>query len=248
MVEKHLFYTRVQVHTKTPQNIFFVRPSQKNSENNVLGIFLSKPQAWYAITRQRVWYRRRRMASPKVYFCGVIWRETVEMFTDLWYNKKEEGGGPIDMASIYEYILSRIAEDLLPYGFKRNGKGRLFYRYSADKKVGCVFEMQKSMFNLSDDYSFTFNLGCIALYNMNGYRKDKLTLETVKLALHPELSVRLGHLSRGFDYWWNITDKILNDYSIEEYYDRFLYPDIIKGAEYLNEQAHKKESVYKKDT
>ena len=29
---------------------------------------LSKPQAWYGITRQRVWNRRRCMASPKVYF------------------------------------------------------------------------------------------------------------------------------------------------------------------------------------
>jgi hypothetical protein len=155
----------------------------------------------------------------------------------------------MDMTSIYEYILSRIADDLLPYGYKRSGKGRLFYRYSADKKVGCAFEMQKSMFNFPGDYSFTFNLGCIALYNMNGYYKDKLTLETVKLAAnHPQLSARLGHVSRGCDYWWNITDEILHDYSIEEYYTRFLHPDIIKGAEYLSEQARKKESVYTKDT
>ena len=33
-----------------------------------LSIFLFKPQAWYGITRKRVWYRRRRMASPKVHF------------------------------------------------------------------------------------------------------------------------------------------------------------------------------------
>ena len=59
--------------------------------------------------------------------------------------------------------------------------------------------------------------------------------------------MRLGHLSRGCDYWWNITDEILNDYSIEEYYNRFLQPDIIKGAEYLSEQARKKESVYTRD-
>ena len=69
----------------------------------------------------------------------------------------------MDMTSIYEYILSRIAEDLSQYGYKRSGKGSLFYRYSADKKVACAFEMQKSMFNLPDNYSFTFNLGCIAL-------------------------------------------------------------------------------------
>lgn len=60
--------------------------------------------------------------------------------------------------SIYEYVLSRITEDLLPYGYKRSGKGTLFYKYSADKKVACAFEMQKSVFNSADDYSFTFNL------------------------------------------------------------------------------------------
>ena len=30
--------------------------------------FLSKPQAWYGITRQRAWNRRRRMASSKMHF------------------------------------------------------------------------------------------------------------------------------------------------------------------------------------
>ena len=153
----------------------------------------------------------------------------------------------MDMTSIYEYILSRIVEDLSPYGYKRSGKSSLFYRYSADKKVGCVFEMQKSMFNSPDDYSFTFNLGCIALHNLNGYYKDKLTLETAKLALRYDAGyMRLGHLSRGCDYWWNITDEMLKDFSIEEYYNRFLHPDILKAAEYLKEQAHKKESVYSK--
>ena len=154
----------------------------------------------------------------------------------------------MDITSIYEYILSRIAEDLLPYGYKRSGKGGLFYRYSEDKKVGCAFELQKSMFNSPDDYSFTFNLGCIALFNLNGYHKDKLTLEALKYSLTVQAGfMRLGHLSRGCDYWWNITDEILNDYSIEEYYNRFLHSDIIKGAEYLSEQARKKESVYTKN-
>ena len=40
----------------------------KNSTSFDLSNFLSKPQAWYGITRKRVWYRRRRMASPKVHF------------------------------------------------------------------------------------------------------------------------------------------------------------------------------------
>ena len=170
------------------------------------------------------------------------------MFAKSWYNEAKKGGGYMNIASIYEYILSRITEDLASYGYKRSGKSTLFYRYSADKKVGCAFEMKKSMFNSPDDYSFTFNLGCIALYNLNGYYKDKLTLEAVKLALTFQAGFnRLGHLSRGNDYWWNITDEILSDFSIEEYYNRFLHSDIIKGAEYLNEQARKKESMYTKN-
>ena len=50
---------------------FFRGPSpatKKNSTSFDLSIFLFKPQAWYGITRKRVWYRRRRMASPKVHF------------------------------------------------------------------------------------------------------------------------------------------------------------------------------------
>ena len=154
----------------------------------------------------------------------------------------------MDNTTIYEYILSRITEDLAPFGYTRSGKSTLFYRYSADGKVACGIQMQKSMCNCPDWYSFTFNLGCIALYNLNGYYKDKLTLETVKLALTFQAGFeRLGHLSRGHDYWWNITDEILSDFPTEEYYNRFLHPDIIKGAEYLNEQARKKESVYIKN-
>ena len=154
----------------------------------------------------------------------------------------------MDITSIYEYILSRIDEDLASYGYKRSGKGTLFYRYSADKKVGCAFEMQKSMFNSPDNYSFTFNLGCIALYNLNGYHKDNLTLEALKLSLLlPSGGMRLGVLSRGFDHWWRIDKKTLKKCKIEKYYDQFLHQDIIKGAEYLNDQAQKKESVYTND-
>ena len=44
-------------------------PAKKNDKfRQEFVVFLSKPQAWYGITRKRVWDRRRRMASPKVYF------------------------------------------------------------------------------------------------------------------------------------------------------------------------------------
>ena len=40
----------------------------KKSTSFLLVDFLFKPQAWYGITLQRVWCRRRRMASPKAHF------------------------------------------------------------------------------------------------------------------------------------------------------------------------------------
>ena len=61
----------------------------------------------------------------------------------------------MDSAVIYESVLSNVQADLLKYGYARSGKSALFYRYSADKKVGCCIEMQKSMFNFPDNYSFS---------------------------------------------------------------------------------------------
>ncbi len=48
-------------------------------------IFLSKPQAWHGITRQRVWHRRRRMASPKVYFLRL---DSIRDFVAIPYRNK----------------------------------------------------------------------------------------------------------------------------------------------------------------
>ena len=48
--------------------IYFVVVTQKIRQVSTCRIFLFTPQAWYGITRKRVWYRPRRMASPKVHF------------------------------------------------------------------------------------------------------------------------------------------------------------------------------------
>ena len=53
---------------KNSPKYLFCPPFTKNSTSFDLSIFLFKPQAWYVITRQRVWYCQRRMASPKVHF------------------------------------------------------------------------------------------------------------------------------------------------------------------------------------
>ena len=151
----------------------------------------------------------------------------------------------MDSTVIYEYLLSRIQEDLANYGYSRSGKSGLFYRYSADKKVGCVIEMQKSMLNSPESYSFTFNLLCVGLYDLDDYFNDRLTISAIRTCLqNPFITERIGVLCRGRDYWWEITDDILSEHSMQAYYDRFILNDIQKSAVYLDEQAEKKESVY----
>ncbi len=109
-----------------------------------------------------------------------------------------------------------------------------------------MIEMQKSMFNSSESFSFAFNLGCIALYELSGCNKDKLTLELLKRAMrNPYGGIRIGQLCRGGDYWWEISDEIRKTYTIEEYYNRFIQKDMDNAACYLVELAAKKESVYR---
>ena len=154
----------------------------------------------------------------------------------------------MNSTDVYDYILSRVNEDLISYGYKRSGKGKLFYRYSADRKIACGIDMQKKIFNSPEGYyfSFTFDISCIALYELPDFYGEKLTLGQLKLALEDTgfFSERLGFMCRGGDYWWEITDETLRYTTIEEYYNCFLHDDIIKCARYLDEQAHKKESKY----
>ncbi len=151
----------------------------------------------------------------------------------------------MDAAMIYEYILSRINDELTPHGYSRSGKSALFYRYSADKKVACCIQMQKSMFNSPESYSFTFNLLCIGIHDLKEYCNDRLTLAAVKNCFYnPFIYERIGVLCRGKDYWWDITDDILKEYTIEEYYNQFIHNDIEKATYHLNELAAKKEQAY----
>ena len=151
----------------------------------------------------------------------------------------------MDNTAIYEYILSRVQADLADHGYSRSGKGALFYRYSANKKVSCAVEMQRSMFNSPESHSFTFNLVCVGLNDLDGYYQDRLTVSAVKACLqNPFIAQRIGPLCRGGDYWWEITDDMMKEYGLEGYYDRFIQKDIRKCAAYLDEWAAKKEKRY----
>lgn len=155
----------------------------------------------------------------------------------------------MDSAAIYESVLSNVQTELLNYGYTRSGKSTLFYHYSADRKIGCCIEMQKSMFNFEDNYSFTFNLLCIGSYELRGYYDRRLTVSALKTCFSdPFISKRIGTICRGRDYWWEITPEILKNVDPEEYYDRFIKNDIKAAAAYLDELAEKKQSIYTQNT
>ena len=155
----------------------------------------------------------------------------------------------MDITAIYESVLTNVQTELLTYGYTRSGKSTLFYRYSADKKVGCCIEMQKSMFNSPDSYSFTFNLLCIGSYELRGYRDRSLTVSVLKSCFsNPFVSKRIGTICRGGDYWWEITPEILEYVDPEEYYDRYIRNDIKAAAAYLDELSEKKQSKYTQNT
>lgn len=153
-----------------------------------------------------------------------------------------------DPASLYETVLTCAAGTLASHGFVRSGKSALFYHYSAGKKIACAIEMQKSMFNYPGSYSFTFNAACMGLSDFSGHN-GSLTVSLIRTFLHqPNGShhswERLGMICRGCDYWWTISDELLTQYSLTEYYDRFLRADIEKAIAWLDAAAARKAAFY----
>lgn len=106
------------------------------------------------------------------------------------------------------------------------------------------------MFNFPDNYSFTFNLLCVGLYELDEYYNHKLTVSALKACLHnPFISERIGIICRGRDYWWEITDAVSDKRDLEVYYTRFIQNDIKASASYLDKSyldklAEKKQMKY----
>lgn len=151
----------------------------------------------------------------------------------------------MDNTEICGYILSRVETDLSPCGYSRSGKGSLFYRFTADKRVGCAVELQRSLFNSPESYSFTFNLLCVGLRDLDDYSGEKLTVSALKACMKkPYVAERIGPLCRGGDYWWEITEEFVAEYGLKGYYDRFIQGDMKKCAAYLDGLAAGKEKRY----
>lgn len=60
----------------------------------------------------------------------------------------------------------------------------------------------------------------------------------------PFISERIGVLCGGGDYWWDITDEILDYFSLEAYYDNFMQLDIKKVPIIWTDLLSKKEQSY----
>ena len=144
----------------------------------------------------------------------------------------------MDSTEIYGYILSRVEADLSPCGYSRSGKGALFYRFTADKRVGCAVELQRSLFNSPESYSFTFNLLCVGLRDPDDYYGEKLTVSALRACMkNPYVAERIGPLCR-------ITEEFVAEYGLKGYYDRFIQGDMKKCAAYLDGLAAGKEKRY----
>ena len=80
---------------------------------------------------------------------------------------------------------------------------------------------------------------------MDDYFNDRLTISAIRTCLqNPFITERIGVLCRGRDYWWEITDDVLNEYNLKEFYDNFIQNDIRKSILYLDELAIKKSKKY----
>ena len=70
--ENYFTFGNAEYFTKFKSCIFVLWAQQK-AHRFAVCFLLFKPQAWYIITRPRVYHRRRRISSPKVhYYCGLM--------------------------------------------------------------------------------------------------------------------------------------------------------------------------------
>lgn len=156
--------------------------------------------------------------------------------------------GDYNTEQMCEFVLSRMQELLEKDGYRRNGKGTIFYRYHADRRIACVLGMQKSVNNCYGNFEFTFNVGCVSIDdvmdadpNFFGFR---LTLAVLKEYLRSCLSDRIGFICRGYDVWYDLSEYGLMGRNISQYYNDTILPDIEKVRNCLNEQVVKKLSKY----
>jgi len=151
-------------------------------------------------------------------------------------------------AQIYEYVLSRVQEQLEKDGYKRSGKGTVFYRYHTDKRLACVVGMQKSFDNGPESLFFTFNLDCVTVDEIMEadptFFGPALNLTVLKTYLRSILSERIGHVCRGGDAWYEVSEYSLMGRKLSQYYDDTIGPDIDMVIKHLNDLVKNKSLRY----
>ena len=83
LVEKHLFYTRVQVYTKTHEHIFFVRLSQKPKSQGFGFLFL-------LVRKQHSKTTYKKILQNALFYDNYQHKENLKYFEDyLWFLLKK---------------------------------------------------------------------------------------------------------------------------------------------------------------
>lgn len=139
-----------------------------------------------------------------------------------------------DLSYMYDYILDEMAVQLSDYGFKRSGKGLLFYQYYENKKIVCGIKMQKSMDNCRGYHKFTFNIMCSSLR----WEKDVVKQITLKHLQNYDYGVlydRIGCVVGPGDKWYLITSNILCGNDEKWFYDKYLRQDIAAAGKFMND-------------
>ena len=96
--------------------------------------------------------------------------------------------------------------------------------------------------------NFTFNVGCVTIDEIMDVDSTfwglSLNLTILKEYLRSGLSERIGHICRGHDVWYELSEYSLMGRELPQYYDDTIRPDIEKVMVYLNELCHKKQIRY----
>lgn len=115
-------------------------------------------------------------------------------------------------------------------GFKKNGNG--FNREIHD--VVQMANIQKSQWNHADNVSFTFNIG---FFSADIY-KDSWDKDIPKFIREYDCQIhlRLGHITKQTDYWYELNEKVTVDElenEIKDHLDKFLKP-LLERVQTLN--------------
>lgn len=142
-----------------------------------------------------------------------------------------------DAKQEFEKVMTAIGEALAVFDYRRSGN--LFYRYYEGKKIACAIEVQRSMWNSAESCSFTMNVACITVNDLQIFPRDRLTVKDIRKAFYiPKLCQRAGVICYGYDAWYELSLK--NQMGTDAYIQQYILPSLAKIQYYLNALLEKR--------